>query len=396
MGFTVAQEGNDTFTSISNMFITQYMPAANGNFVKVYLALQMACQHPDEEGDLSVSLLADRLDCTENDVLRALRYWSRKGLIQLTAEGDAISSVRLLTPGAGPIPDSGEGRGRAGRLVPPASAGKQAGVFAGADEQAAHERKIGAVHGRNTALPAESGDIPVPEKHTYTPLQAEALVKDEEMNRTISRIETLLGAPVSPAHLQTILYFMCDVGFSSELVVTLYETAVSKGKTSPSYIEAIGIDWARQGIATPEEAAEESAAFSGRYALVARALGIKRNLAPAEREIIDSWNAYHFADSIIEEACSRTVMQTGDTNLHYVSSILKGWHDSQVISLEDIKRCDEAYKSKKRNHGAPIRQSAIYRTSAPSKNQFQNFPQRSYSQSDYSSLERQLLQGHKS
>lgn len=346
MGFSITPSGEGTITTIPDNFIKKYMPSANGNYVKVYLLLQMASQHPAEWSDFSVSHLADCLECTENDILRALRYWSKEGLISMQEENGEVVEVCMACSTAA-IPDSSEG--------------------------SAHPET------------AAAREYPVPEKQYYTPLQAEAFLKDEEINRAINTVEQLLGTPVTQPHLDIILYFMCDIGFSAELLVTLYETAVKKGKKKPNYIEAIGISWAKQGITTPAQAREEAAAFSGRYALVSHALGMNRSLAPAERAIIDTWTEYQFADSIIEEACKRTVLQTGDTNLNYVSKILSGWHRNHVISLEDVKKCDEAFKSKSRNRSGNNNRN----------NKFQNFPQRTYTKDDFSSLEQQLLKGQK-
>ena len=368
MGFTITGARGSGYTQIPNSFIRTYMPSANGNFVKVYLYLKMVCEHPGE-GEWSVTRLADLMECTENDILRALRYWNREGLLQLQEENGEISRILLCdaspsTAEEGPAPES---------------------VADLADDSAYGTQKPESM---NHAA-EEPAEINLPDKHTYTPLQAEALTKDVEIEETITRVEALLGTPVSPAHLQLILYFMCDIGFSSGLLVTLYETAIKKGKKQPRYIEAIGISWAKQGIHTPEEAREESERFSGAYSLVAGALGIKRGLAPAEREIIDSWSAYHFSDSIIKEACKRTVLQTGDTNLHYVSKILKDWHEKQVVSLEDVEKCDESFQRKKRN-------SSDRKKVIAARNQFQNFPQRNYSKSEYSNLEKQLLRTRES
>lgn len=376
MGFTIIPSGEGPVTTISNHFIKKYMSSANGNYVKVYLLLQMACQHPAEQSDYSVSRLADCLECTENDILRALRYWSKEGLISMREEDGTAVEIRMTSPGSSVSPaDTADISGHAADHSAHTKSDYSApdtDAPAGA-ENVAHRES------------AAAREYPVPDKQYYTPLQAEAFLKDEEINRAITSVEQLLGAPVTQAHLDIILYFMCDIGFSAELLVTLYETAVKKGKKKPNYIEAIGISWARQGITTPAQAKEEAAAFSGRYALVSHALGMNRSLAPAERAIIDTWQEYQFADSIIEEACKRTVLQTGDTNLNYVSKILSGWHRNHVISLEDVQKCDEAFKNKKRNRSGNNSRN----------NKFQNFPQRTYTKDDFSSLEQQLLQGQK-
>ena len=63
-------------TVVKNTFIDQYMPQANGEFVKVYLYL-LRCANTGRE--LSLSSIADVLEHTENDIRRALLYWGKAG-----------------------------------------------------------------------------------------------------------------------------------------------------------------------------------------------------------------------------------------------------------------------------------------------------------------------------
>lgn len=362
MGFTIAAESPLEITQVPNWFIRTYMPSANGNFVKIYLYLLMLCQHPVHIAEQSLSYLADCMDCTESDILRALRFWKREHLLEFSEENGEILSIVLTRQPQTPVMQE--------VMVESKTSAKE--EFAAAISV--------------PAPPEEPKETVLPDKQVYTPLQAEALMKDVEIEQTISAVEQLLGSTVSMTHLQLILYFMCDIGFSRELILAMYQTALKKGKNSPKYIEAIGISWAKQGIRTAAEAEDEASAFSGRYSLVAKALGFQRSLVPAERKIIDSWETYHFTDAIIEEACKRTVLQTGGTNLQYVSSILENWAKHNVISLSDITKCDEEYKSRKK-----AKESKRSHNGTHNKNQFQNFPQRTYSNEDFSNLEKQLL-----
>lgn len=366
MGLVITTTESWALTQVPNWFIRSYMPTANGNFIKLYLYLLMLCQHPDNTSGLSIDHLADALECTENDILRALRFWKKEHLLDYAEKDGNIVSIVLKQD-----PDQQE-------------FSASSAVSQQLEERPAHTQQSAYSSPVVNEL-AASVEVPLPDKQTYTPLQAEALIKDVEIEQTISSVEQLLGTTISMTHLQLILYFMCDIGFSGELILKLYQTALKKGKHSPKYIEAIGISWAKKGIRTAEAAEEETAAFSGRYALVSRSLGIQRGLVPAEREIIDSWEKYHFSDTIIEEACKRTVLQTGGTNLQYVSRILHSWAKNNVISLSDIEQCDKAYKQHKKGNDKKTS------TGARSKNQFQNFPQRTYTNEDYNSLEKQLL-----
>lgn len=357
MAFTVSSDKEQGDTRIPNTFIQTYMTAANGSYVKLYLYLQMLCQHPDSSyaqtvrETTAVKELADIMECTEGDVLRALRYWKKQGLLEWAEQKGEICEIKLIAP---------------------VSFTKSAQTPADTPD--------------TPVIPdTPSSSYTVPEKQTYTPLQAEALRKDIEIDKAIQQVESLLGEPVSPAHLQLILYLMCDIGFSADLLATLYETALHKGKKKPNYIEAIGISWASQGIHTPEEARSEASAFSGRYALVSRELGFMEALTPVSRETIDSWNIYDFSDDIIKEACKRAAGHAGGgpKGLTYASKILKSWHEENIQTLEDVAKSDESFQRRKKTT-AP--------KTIPSRNKFQNFPQRVYSSKDYASLEKRLLQ----
>lgn len=74
--FVLKSSESAGMTSISNYFLDYYMPRANGEYVKVYLYLLRALNRPDLA--LSVAGLADALDRTESDILRALKYWENR------------------------------------------------------------------------------------------------------------------------------------------------------------------------------------------------------------------------------------------------------------------------------------------------------------------------------
>ena len=65
------------------------MPEANGEYVKVYLLLLRLLN--DTKTPLTVSGIADILDDTEKDVIRALNYWKKKGLLDydMPVDGEA-------------------------------------------------------------------------------------------------------------------------------------------------------------------------------------------------------------------------------------------------------------------------------------------------------------------
>ena len=76
---TLTNRAQSETTVLENEFIDRYMPQANGEYVKVYLLLLRHLNTPS--GTLTISKIADILDHTEKDVIRALNYWKKQGLL---------------------------------------------------------------------------------------------------------------------------------------------------------------------------------------------------------------------------------------------------------------------------------------------------------------------------
>lgn len=132
------------------------------------------------------------------------------------------------------------------------------------------------------------------------------------------------------------------------------------------------------------EAKKSNARYSKDYYSILKALGIT-NRSPVETEItlMDTWlKTYGFSIAIIQEACTRTVLQTGQASFQYTDKILEGWKKKQVKTLEDIQALDAEHKKRKQDK----KQS---KPAAPaSGNRFNNFQQREYNFDEY---EKRLL-----
>lgn len=374
MGFSLTSQFTYEITQVPDIFIDEYMPHANGSFVKVYLFLlrQMHSNKPA----LTIETMADMLSNTEADILRALRYWEKQGILSLTETDGKITNICLLPFGK----ENSSGTATITTEV----------AVALEETPATRNQSTSVQVSTPTPEPVKSTNIDLPEQHYYSPLQAEALMKDPEIESCLSMVQALLGTTgttTGEEHMQLVLYLMSDLGFSSDLVITSYETAISRGSSKPRYIKSIAVDWAKKGIMTPEEAKEEASSFNGIYKVVASALGLKLPLAAKQKKIVDKWEKdFHFPASIIEEACGRTVLQTGEKSFSYTSSILEDWHKKGVTSLKDIEDCDKSYFRQK-----TVPSATQKRNTSVARNKFQNFPQRDYSQTDYADLERQLL-----
>ncbi|QDW72689.1 DnaD domain protein [Lachnospiraceae bacterium KGMB03038] len=83
---TLTNHAQTNTTVLENEFIDCYMAKANGEYVKVYLLLLRHLNEPS--GTLTISRIADLLEITEKDVIRALNYWKKQGLLDYESAPD--------------------------------------------------------------------------------------------------------------------------------------------------------------------------------------------------------------------------------------------------------------------------------------------------------------------
>lgn len=339
---------------ISNAFLDEYMPRANGEFVKVYLMLLRICSGQGEP--LTLGRLADLLNCTETDIIRAIRYWEKEGLLLMqTDEAGEVTDIMLITP----TPST------KGQTAPPRI------VFNTEVIPAKEEDEVKAPGGRVSAS------------------RAAELSERDEFKEMQFIAEQYLGKLLTPTELQKLLYFYDGLHFSTDLIDFLIEYCVSTDHKSFRYIEKVAYNWYESGIKTVHDARNSVNNYNKDYYAILKAFGISgRNPIKDEINYMKKWlNTYKLPLNIIAEACSRTVINTGKTNFRYADGILSKWNSEEVKTLDDIARLDAGHETR-----AKSVQAAQTAPKTAKSGDFNRFEQRTY---DYSALESQLLKGNR-
>ena len=351
------KEKDCRFVAVSHTFLNHYMPKANGEFVKVYLCVLQAFQQADST--LSTDVLADRLSCTEGDVLRALHYWQTQGLMTLTSAQGQLLSLTLTD------------------TVPEEESLKEA---ASTRESSASATSV-------------KEELPKPEQLSRERLAQ--LKADEDFAQLLYIAESYIGKPLTPSEISSLDYYYEVLHFPTELIEYLVEYCVSKGHKSFRYIESVALGWHSEGIRTIDQAKQQSSQYTKQYYSVLKAFGIT-DRAPVEQEIrmIDHWmKDFGFDTDLICEACSRTIKAIGKVSFPYADSILSRWKEQKVRTRKDIEAVDALHESRKQTQKqAQTRPKENTNTVKASRSRFNNFEQRSY---DYQKLEQQLLSAGK-
>lgn len=334
-------------TLISNRFLDEYMPRANGEFVKVYLLMLRICAKKGES--LTLSALADRLNCTENDIFRAIRYWEKEGLLLLETDGNGEITGILMTT----LTDDGDD----------------------ADSKA------------DDAVVIEAGSLPVypspePVKGRVTEERTAELIEKEEIQELTFIAEQYLGKTLTSTEIQKLLYFYDELHFTTDLISYLIEYCAGLGKGTMRYIENVAYRWYNDGIKTVHDARSSVNNYNRDYFEVLKAFGISgRNPAPEEIAFMKRWlSTWQFPIDVVREACGRAVISTGKPSFKYADGILRNWNAANLKTLEEIASGDAPPAAPSRADHKPA--------SKKKKTGFDYSDQRTY---DYSELEKKLL-----
>lgn len=384
-----------SFTTVSDIFIDQYMTKANGEFVKVYLYLLRATG--SGAGIATISEIADHFSNTEADIIRALNYWASEGILQLQSGADGqIMGINLCS-----LSVSGVQAAQSNIQSTVADNAAQNNLQNSVVNNAA--QNISTVNTRMhdsvvEKLKSQTPDKAASSQKEYTLDEIKEFRKNPDISELFFIIETYLKHTLSSTDTNMVLYWLDELHFSTDLVEYLAEYCITKGHSSLRYMNKVALGWADAGIKTVDQAKDDAAAHSQIYYSVMKALGITgRNLVDSEVSLINKWvGEYGFDIELVKAACSKTISAIQKPSFEYTDSILANWRKKDVHTLKDVEVLDAnfAKANKASATGSSQGTNAANGSSKPksnnssSKNKFNNFNQRN---NDYDKLEKLFL-----
>ena len=397
-----------SFTTVSDIFIDQYMPKANGEFVKVYLYLLRATG--SGAGIATISEIADHFSNTEADIIRALNYWASEGILQVQTGADGqiigINLCSLSVSGMqaaqsniqSAVADNAAQNNLQNDVV---NNGAQNSLQNGVVNNVAQNISTANIRMQDSVvekLKSQTPDKAASSQKEYTLDEIKEFRKNPDISELFFIIETYLKHTLSSTDTNMVLYWLDELHFSTDLVEYLVEYCITKGHSSLRYMNKVALGWADAGIKTVDQAKDDAAAHSQIYYSVMKALGITgRNLVDSEVSLINKWvGEYGFDIELVKAACSKTISAIQKPSFEYTDSILANWRKKNVHTLKDVEVLDAnfAKANKVSATGSSQGANAANGSSKPksnnsgSKNKFNNFNQRN---NDYDKLEKLFL-----
>lgn len=346
------------FTSVSNVFIDEYMPKANGEFIKIYLLLLRLINTDCE--DLSITMIADKFNMLETDVIRGLKFWSEQNLLSLSLDAQGnVAGIKL------------ESLNTSRYIVRDFSSDSETLAMASGEVVP-------------TAVPVATGTI-VPAKKKYSAKEISSFSCNEHFSQLTFLAQTYLGKTLNTSEINCILYMLDGLKLDSTFIEYIMETCISSGHKSLSYIEKQAVDYFKKDIHTIEDAKTDTKLHQDICKSIFKIFGLTSK-SPVKKEIsyITKWtDDFGFSDEIILEACERTMEHTHTASFPYADKILFDWAENKVHSMDDISKLDKLHtESNQKKYNA--------KTSSPKAARPKNakqFEERDY---DHAKLEEQL------
>lgn len=275
-------------TLVPDIFIAEYMPSADGDFLKVYMYCLFLCKYGKSA---TVEELSKKLELSEERVKDALTYW--EDLKVLCRKDNSIVLTDLK------------------------------------------EKEI------NRVFRLKGFSTPGDALHSSD--------RNKKRNRIISAInETFFQGLMSPSWYTDIDAWFNRFKFEEDVMYALFAHCYKHKGLFKNYIQKVAESWYNRGIVNYfqlEKYSAEYQKFKEVKLAIMKKLKLSRNLTEYEEAIVEKWVVdYGYELGIIEIALKKTTSKT-NPNFNFLDSIISQWHSNNLKTVEEINAYEAAKKS---------------------------------------------------
>ena len=275
-------------TSIPDVFFTEYLSQANGDFVKVYLYLYFISKY---NKDIKINDLAKKLDLRLPVIQDAIKYWEDQGLLIRKNQGFIVTNIQ--------------------------------------------EIEINKVYKPKVTISAE--DLKKKDESKY---RASAI---ETINN-----EFFQGV-MSPSWYADITLWFKKYDFDEEVMIALFRYCFNQSALHRNYITTVADAWHKNGVKTftdLDEYSQKREKVNQIATSIKKKLRLSRNLTEYEMAYVEKWVInYKYEIEIIEIALKKSSSKA-NINFEYIDKLLSDWNEHKFTSVSKINKYLEEQKSK--------------------------------------------------
>ncbi len=277
-----------SYTELPDIFFTEYLSQAKGDYIKVYLYLVFLSKYNKE---IKINDLSKKLALSFPVIQEALTFWENQDVIMKKANGYIL--VRL------------------------------------------EEKEL-----LNLYSP----------KLTSSPENTEQVAKNQSRATAIENINNLYFQGVmSPAWYNDIDLWFHKYGFDEQVMIALFNYCFEKSALHRNYVQAVAKAWNEQNIKTftdLDEYYQKVEKLNLFKKNISKKLGINRTLTQFESDYIEKWAVdFGYSQEIIDIALKKTTSKT-NPSFDYVDKIISDWHERGLKTISEIQEYCKQLKEK--------------------------------------------------
>lgn len=293
-------------TSVENMFISEYLPMAPGNYVKVYL---FGLMNAELGASVDMNVSSNVLNLPLEEIEKAWAYWEDKGAIRQVYDVEShsyriefLSLLEELYGGARRDTKRVESKPRE-KAVP-------------TQETSSDSRRM-------------SGTSEAPKRaKTKEEIEEEELARLEEMEirALFTSLEEARGSSLSSTEMDKIRDTIRIYEVTPDVYAYAIKHCTEMEKFDVKYINKVALRWKEAGcedIMQVKELLDKESKRYSQYQRIFKEMRYTRPITDADKEMMDTWfDTWEFKLKDVLEACNETAgLRSAD--LRYVNKVLE-------------------------------------------------------------------------
>ena len=265
-------------TEIPDVFFTEYLPLANGDFVKVYIYMLFLSNYGK---DANINDLSKILALPFPTIQDALKFWEDQGVIIKKTNGYSLVSLQ--------------------------------------------EIELSKLY--NPKLTSSPDDIKLTEKSKYRAHAIESISNQ------------FFQGLMSPSWYTDIDLWFNKYGFDEQVMIALFNYCADNRALHRNYIQTVADAWSKNNIKTFNDLDDYFAKNEKINILkkeISKKLRLQRNFNTFEEDYIVKWNQeFGYGIDIIELALKKSTSKV-NAGFDYYDKLLTDWHSKGLNSVYDI------------------------------------------------------------
>ena len=275
-------------TSLPDVFITEYLSEAPGDYIKVYLYMLFLSKYGK---DIKLNDLSKKIALPLPTIQAAIKHWEEAEVITKKGTGFIVNNIQ--------------------------------------------EIELNKLYSPRITVSKES---------------IQNMEKDKSRASAIEAINNMFFQGImSPSWYSDIDLWFKKYQFDEEVMIALFRYCFDKSALHKNYVKTVADAWHLNNIKTfsdLEEYDENNEKIKKVKKSICKKLGLTRNLTQYEEAYIEKWlQDYKYNLEIIELALKKTTSKS-NPNFDYIDKIITDWHERKLLNSDDVKNYLLEFKNK--------------------------------------------------